>query len=77
MQRPEAAPETRSPFSFKRFGCRTLGVGRRGGFPIEIWEFRLPKGFNFSSAPVSTSLQCREEERAVSMWQDLPSSGKM
>lgn len=29
MQRPEAAPETRSPFSFKRFGCRVLGVGRR------------------------------------------------
>lgn len=32
---------------------------------------------NFSSALLSTGLQCREQGRAVSMWQDLPSSGKM
>lgn len=32
---------------------------------------------NFSSALLSTSLQCREKGRAVSMWQDLLSSRKM
>lgn len=32
---------------------------------------------DFSSALLSASLQCRKKGRVVSMWQDLPSSGKM
>lgn len=44
---------------------------------LRFGNFYCQRDFNFSSDQLSTSLQCRKNERAVSMWQDLPTSGKM
>lgn len=44
---------------------------------LRFRNFYCQRDFNFSSAQLSTSLQCRKKGRAVCMWQDLPSSGKM
>lgn len=76
VQRP-GSPLPDPPNLTGKSGRWTPSGGGGRQFLFEIWEFLLPKDFNFSSAQLSTSLQCRKKERAVSMWQDLPTSGKM
>ena len=44
---------------------------------LRCWNCYCQRDFNFSSAQLSTSLQCRQKGRDVSLWQDLPSSSKM
>lgn len=68
------------PYSPPPFGrsCRwTPNGGGEDDSTLRFGNFYCQRDFNFRSAQLSTNLQCREKGRAVSMWQDLPSSGKM
>lgn len=47
VQRPEAPREASSPLASRNPATGPPGGGGLGGFLFEIWEFYLPKGFNF------------------------------
>lgn len=72
-------PRTLQPPPFWRSGRWTPPSAGDGedDFCLRFRNFYCQRDFNFSSAQLSTSLQCRKKGRAVCMWQDLPSSGKM
>lgn len=76
VQRPGAplGPWTSRPWGDPATGS-PAGEGEDDSC-LRFGNFCCQRDFNFSSAQLSTSLQCRKKGRAVSMWQDLPSSGK-